>query len=298
MQSNNVIELIQRACKTQSEKLDEALKRLLAVPDEEAVHDVRVACRRIRVILNFSEKLYRKRLFKAVQRRVKSLLSSLGDIRDAEVFSKRAHDAVGNSSNGKMTELAKLFDAETQLRRIKSVASIERQRFSTLPRLILAMAAPLAWERKKINKFEKQSAVEFAAEVLSDQLRCVRKYEDLDAKSKSAKLHSLRIEFKKLRYSAEFVESAFAAGQLKPILKFARQMQEILGKIQDTAVAEDMLTPWLRLKPSTDSYDQALRELVDTNREQAKALRQEFEKNWSRRPYDGLVDVFATPAAT
>ena len=292
MQSETVIKLVETACRSQALKLDEAMKRLFADPDDEAVHDVRVACRRTRVILNISEKLFRKRLLKAVQKRVKKLLSFLGDIRDAEVFSLRAHQAVGDSSNKKMEELAHLFDAETQLQRIKSVAVIERENFSTLPRLIQAMAAPAAWEPKKAGRFEKASAGRFALGVLTEQMRQIRKYEELNAKSKSGKLHSLRIEFKKLRYATEFAEPAFRAGELKPFLKVSRQMQETLGKLQDTAVAQEKLQPWLRRKTGgSDSFDSALRELVQRTQTEAASLRGQFGEKWAARPCNELFKM-------
>jgi triphosphatase len=295
MQVDTMIELVEQALQTQAGKLDESLKRLFADPDEEAVHDVRVACRRTRVILNISEKLFRKRLLKAVQRRVKKLLSSLGDIRDAEVFSARAHEAVGTSKNKRMEELARLFDAETELRRIHSVAFIEREYFATLPRLIKAMAAPAAWEAKKIERLEEKSAGIFAAEILEKQMRQIRKFERLNAKSKSGKLHALRIEFKKLRYAAEFAEPAFSNGEMKPFLKFAKQMQEVLGKLQDTAVAEDKLTPWLRKNAGpAHSFDGALRELVHSTQTEAAELRAEFEEKWTTHPCDELAESLQT----
>jgi CHAD domain-containing protein len=53
--------------------------------------------------------------------------------------------------------------------------------------------------------------------------------------------HELRIVLKKLRYSVEFFASLYPARRVKPFRARLSQMQDILGLLQDVAVARSTL---------------------------------------------------------
>jgi CHAD domain-containing protein len=63
----------------------------------------------------------------------------------------------------------------------------------------------------------------------------------------SSERHALRIELKKLRYAAEFFVPFFDVAQAKKFLDRLGRMQDVLGAVNDVAVAKsilEMLVSW------------------------------------------------------
>ena len=54
-------------------------------------------------------------------------------------------------------------------------------------------------------------------------------------------LHALRIRIKKLRYGSEFFASLFQDGDAKPLHHLLRQLQDLLGHIQDVTATAALL---------------------------------------------------------
>jgi CHAD domain-containing protein len=70
---HSLLSLGKHACIQNAAKLGESLHRLLNNPDAEAVHDVRVACRRLGVALRIIEPLYQRRNLKPLAKKIKAL---------------------------------------------------------------------------------------------------------------------------------------------------------------------------------------------------------------------------------
>ncbi|MCY3021839.1 MAG: CHAD domain-containing protein, partial [Planctomycetota bacterium] len=144
-------------CKAQTARLDAALKRLLEHPDKEAVHDVRVACRRLRVALKIANPFLRKKAAVTIRGRLKDLLERLGQARDTEVLAARAwkllsaeHAVDGQSlprpagRDGPL-RLLRLLQEHSDAQRRDAVEAIRRMGLTSVPRMIEAMTAgPLA----------------------------------------------------------------------------------------------------------------------------------------------------------
>ena len=96
----NMLKLARYICGTQTAKLRVALQRLLRNPDEAAVHDVRVACRRLRMSLRIARKLFGASGVEAVRGRLKKLLTLLGGTRDSEVLGARAQRLADGGDTG------------------------------------------------------------------------------------------------------------------------------------------------------------------------------------------------------
>jgi CHAD domain-containing protein len=64
--------------------------------------------------------------------------------------------------------------------------------------------------------------------------------------------HALRIELKKLRYAAEFYVPFFDAAQAKKFLSRLARMQDVLGAVNDVAVAKHILEKFVASAEATD----------------------------------------------
>ena len=73
----------------------------------------------------------------------------------------------------------------------------------------------------------------------------------------AARLHSLRILAKKLRYSAEFFSTLYDRQRTKPFLAALSEVQEVLGQINDVAVAHRLLGD-IAAMPELSTHQEAI----------------------------------------
>jgi CHAD domain-containing protein len=93
---------------------------------------------------------------------------------------------------------------------------------------------------------EKWGAVEtpleqFAVETLKKRYKIVVKHGNALTGEVAAQLHALRIACKKLRYSIEMFGSLFNESRTKRYVAALAQLQDILGTLNDIAVAHRLL---------------------------------------------------------
>lgn len=237
----------------QVEHLTDALDRLGADPlDEEAVHDARVSCRRLRVGLRLvREGLGRRKRVRRLGERLSGLRTALGAAREAEVarvtlteFRPRlagderlAADAFAAFLDVRHHELRRSAADQlgaldvAGLRRAlrRCVARLER-RAAAAPEtpgggdaFVPRAAPPLpALGPRAVAAVERRRAAWLALPL-----------EPLLAGIDPA-LHRCRIEAKKLRYALEFYEPVFGAAA-RARLKLLKEMQDRLGAIHDRA---------------------------------------------------------------
>jgi CHAD domain-containing protein len=86
-----------------------------------------------------------------------------------------------------------------------------------------------------------EPAVEFASALLRRRrrklVRAVERLEPLSAKQR----HAVRIAAKKLRYSTEAFGSLFAGDAFRRYRKALMRLQDVLGELNDCAVAADLI---------------------------------------------------------
>lgn len=270
--------------------LDRQLRALLAhqtdagnAEEPEAVHQMRVAGRRIRVVLRIG----RPALGVAGERlrgEVAWLGGILGPVRDLDVLCERlaarAH-ALPEVDQPGFAEVMSALDTVRAAGRERLTAALAGRRYRALLRSLAALAYP------------PEDAAEPEAEISSDPVDLVRPpMRRLRKEVRRAghnppvdELHALRIRGKRVRYAAEF-GSELAGGQprkrLRELARAARRFQEVLGEHQDTVAAEERLrqladteqTP-LEIPLSPDAL-LVLGRLVEREHEQ----RGEHRANW------------------
>jgi CHAD domain-containing protein len=297
-------------CLSQVEKLREALRRLTGQPDEEAVHDTRVACRRLRVALRIARPLYRGRLVSSARDRLKELLRLLGEPRDAEVLAQRVRTLSGQSRPGaapagtrghNLAWLAWLLDAHATLQRLRTSAAVTEE-FTDLPAEIEHLAARPEPSSKTARRLIEAPLPDIARQTLDDALRDIEHMAHVTAESPAEQLHALRIAMKRLRYAGEFFLTGVPAddhgppdGAVKNVVVTARRYQDILGGLHDTVVAESRVTEWIRAglpappqMPPPADIPAALSDLREAACADQRALRAEFGRQWNVRVVEKL----------
>jgi CHAD domain-containing protein len=208
-----------------------AAERLSAAGDPEALHDVRVAIRRLRVVLRSHKSDLKPGVPKGMRKALSALASRTTEARDAEVFVDWLKKRVGRLPRARRAGArwliqkseARLAVEYRALRRLvpKAIEIID-------PLLRAGLAIASAGGRSGEGpSFEARSARAIARETeeLVKALGRVRTSSDDDA------AHDARIAAKKVRYLLEPAVGARGGSVVKPL----KQLQGHLGDLHDLA---------------------------------------------------------------
>jgi CHAD domain-containing protein len=210
--------------------------------EHDAVHQMRVATRRMRSALQAYGKVIDREATRALTDELKWLASVLGTSRDLEVLRTRFEDAL----HALPVELA-LGDVAARLTRHfapleakahrASVAALDDQRYFTLLNSIDALLAspPLTALASGKAKDVLPRLVEKARHRLDVRIEAA-----LATSNGDEALHEARKAAKRLRYSAEVAEPALGK-HAKKLRKRAKDVQTLLGEHQDSVVARPVL---------------------------------------------------------
>lgn len=213
-------------------ELDDSLgplhERVLSKRDPEAIHDFRVAIRRLRVLLKVSRDLFGRFLADAVSAPFTQIHRESSALRDAEVLSETAGAATLVAKGG----------ATWKTRRKQREGKLRREFLSHL-----AGSGQLASARKLLDALltlpvrpERDVPLEqFARRAVLGARRRVEVMRDASLEDGDA-LHALRIAYKYLRYTTEIFAPALPADMVV-LAKVSASFQKILGEIHDTDVA-------------------------------------------------------------
>jgi CHAD domain-containing protein len=199
--------------------------------DDEAVHDFRVALRRLRTLLKPARLVYGKRRMREAARDLRRFASTAGAVRDEEVLRETlsalelppearaaldvwtAHRA--GHERARRAELVSLLLCAERLRSIEGVLS-RLQRALHHPR-VARRDAPRLDDLVDITLGKAIAAVQEFAEARATDVR---------------QMHELRLHYKRLRYTAEFFAKVIGE-RASTLEKRAEKMQRRLGDLHD-----------------------------------------------------------------
>lgn len=216
--------------------------------DPEAVHQLRVALRRLRAALGLLKSAVPCVEFDTAAARARTIAAGLGEARDWDVFAESLDAGPRERLNDEPSFYA-LLDA-VELRRAQAhrnaralIVEQTTQQFAADLRLALRRKAWRDGARDDATRTgDPGSAREFAARAL-DRLhrRAVKKCQGLAALTPEQR-HRARIALKKARYAAEFFETLFdAPARARRYLRSLGKIQESLGADNDAAAAARLL---------------------------------------------------------
>ncbi|MDH4286006.1 MAG: CHAD domain-containing protein, partial [Gallionella sp.] len=219
--------------------LQSNLRGAMSSDDAEYLHQMRVALRRLRVVLRMVEKNRADEPLAALGKEVAALCVALGRAREWDVFIAQTVQPMCSRMAGHAGLQALL--ASGKRRRDACYAALRGPvQAHELQRLILRFAIWMNgpyWQQLQLAPV----AVDFAARRLRKLAqRFTRSGQQLDALD-AERLHALRIIAKKLRYTAEFFSGLYDKQKAKSFLGALSEVQEVLGQINDVAVAHRLL---------------------------------------------------------
>jgi triphosphatase len=208
--------------------------------DDEYLHQMRVALRRLRVVLRMAEKVRADEQLAGLYKDVSDLCVALGRIREWDVFIAGTLQPMRARMAGHAGLQALLAASERQ--RAACYAELRgAAQAREMQRLLLRFSIWMNGDYWKQQSETVLLAQDFATRRLRKLAkRFAHSGQQLDT-ADAAQLHALRILAKKLRYSAEFFASFYGKQKAESFLAALSEVQDVLGLINDIAMAHRLL---------------------------------------------------------
>jgi CHAD domain-containing protein len=240
--------------------------------DPDAVHDFRVAARRMRSVLKSTSELFDADWRDALRDELRWIAGELAAVRDLDVLLAR----LAKEASPDEAPVLKLLQTERRRAWKRARTALSGDRYLTLlDRIAAAVEAPPV--RQADLSLEAVAGREF-----KKLRRAARK---LGSKASDDQVHRARILAKRARYAAELAEPVTGkrAGRF---VKAAKQFQDVVGAHQDAVAAADKIRGILDRTKSMESAFTAGR-LVERTTARRRRARRKLPRAWKRLERQG-----------
>jgi triphosphatase len=200
--------------------------------DSEALHDMRVAIRKLRTTLTvFGPSIPRTGSWQ-VRRNLKWIADLLGAVRDCDVLREWLN------SNPKFAELLPPLEKLRAAHRDRLLFQLSQRRYRQFTTVIMPRFLQQSFATRLNRRYAARPVLKFAEASLT------RRFKNAERNVKQAlnsfttisdrELHQLRITFKKLRYSLEYFAPLYDSRQLRELSRKFQEIQDKLGAFVDT----------------------------------------------------------------
>ena len=228
----------------------ESLVRFRDSPqDSEALHDLRVACRRAESALRVCCDLLPPDPAKWLRKHLREVRRLSNASRDNEVLRKWLKGQAGSFARN----LRKSLKSEGQQQRVSLVECIRD----------VLRGNRWAEHVERVGSSEGSGAEDHTRRLIARRLRedLFRFVESLPTEATSpSELHQFRIAGKRLRYSIECVCEMFPAVKCRSLHRILPQIQERLGQLHDLDVRLVSLKPWVRDAGASPQWQESIAE--------------------------------------
>jgi CHAD domain-containing protein len=265
--------------------LASGLRRLLAHDpgvrlgdDVEAVHQMRVATRRLRSDLRTFSSLIDEDWSEPLTAELKWLGDALGSVRDLDVQGEHLRAVASDLSTALKPMLNQLRDRH-EAARSTLLNEMRSPRYKELlDRLIAAVGAP-AFTPESQNPCS-----EMLRPLVAKAWRNVARYgRALGPEDSDGDYHRVRIRTKRARYAAEAVAVGLPADESAAALAFAKKcarIQDVLGEMQDASVAIQEVEALAADNPRSGRLNLALGRLAEREARRKERARSAFPDAW------------------
>ncbi len=223
-------------------KLAATLPRVRKKADEEAIHDMRVALRRLRVVLKVARPIFGRFHVDAIRAAFTRVHRASGALRDEEVLRETLAklDVPSSELEAWMMRRAAREEVLHELV-LKRLRAGDLRRPMRMLRALLSL--PVAPKRRR-------ALAVFARRVVKRAHSDVNKGRDADP-ADSLALHELRIAYKRLRYSAEIFRDTWPSAErdkrnkpldISTLAESGERFQKRLGDVHDLDVARTVIS--------------------------------------------------------
>ena len=237
----NVLPHIRRSLQKQWKRYRKELKRCQKKFSEEAVHNSRVAARRLSATIELLEGFVRPQIAKRAQRLIKEHLDIFDDLRDTQV------QLVAVTSLQATFPAARAICDWLQKREARfrkhARAGVKRSRAKPLAKLITASAN--AFE-KQLNKNSADATTKLLVRSVNRAFLRTMVFKQHIRTARPKTIHRTRVAFKRFRYMVELLAEHLSADE--KLLAEMQHYQTMMGDIQDAEVLLHCFDKFVRKK--------------------------------------------------
>lgn len=273
---------------------------VLSTQDPEAVHQTRVAARRMRAALHCFGGYLPKHVVQ-VDAELRWAFHALGNVRDVDVLIAGLMETCPDS-HARRSLLGELKEKRLAAWEILS-ATLTSERYTEL---IGALDEISRITASSLSKAAQRPAISIAPRLISDEHDKVwKRVRKANAAMSKPELHDLRKRAKRFRYTLEFF-SAFYGKPSRWVLRRLKSMQNQLGAYVDASLALDAMQEILDSELPDEQTRELVKDLVEIYADrQSKALdeltsmRRGLSRPWRklRRRMGKVVDEFEAQQA-
>lgn len=243
--------------------------------DPEAVHQARVATRKLRSNLRTFSPLLDVAWSEPLRSELGWLAMGLGAVRDREVLLERLRSratSLPSTDARSAAALLRVLEAEIEALRGKLTADLDSERYvELLEQLVEAANSPAT-----LPAAEEAATAVLPGLAATPWRRLRSAVRQLPDPPSDPELHRIRILAKRARYAAEAVAAA-AGTQASAFAKAAARLQTVLGEHQDAVTAQ----AWLRAARVSGRKAFVAGELIALERIDAEDARAKWPKVWA-----------------
>ena len=250
-------ETVRHLCLGLLEEANSALGRLERGDDEEALHDFRVALRRLRSVIRAYRRHLKGSAKKKLRTRLSALAASTNAARDLEVqmewLSKRAPELEPEAGSGAFHLAERLRSRGDEMPPPQTLRTEFDPLHESLRKSLSRVRLRLGDEASFLSATG--DLVAESASRLKATLEAVSSAED------GARLHRARIEAKRLRYLLEPISAEVP--EARALVKEMKSLQDVLGELQDMRVLSQSIAAELERAAVEEAHrlrDLALKE--------------------------------------
>jgi len=207
--------------------------------DIEELHDMRVATRRMRAAFDVFFEAYRPKIIKRYVKGLGNTGKALGRVRDYDVLIDNTQKYLTSDDNSLRDFLGILIDAwfvEREFARIKMLKYLDGRKYAVFKKNFGKFVdSPGEGVSKYLNK-QVVLVKDIAPELILACVDDVKAFKESVTEPDVDQLHTLRIKFKKLRYTLEFFREILSP-EADDVIKDLKRVQDHLGNLHDNDVA-------------------------------------------------------------
>jgi CHAD domain-containing protein len=213
--------------------------------DIESLHDMRVATRRLRAAFEVFGSAFDKKALKPHLDGLRAAGRTLGAVRDMDVFMEKAQKYLETLPEDRQSGLNPLLEhwkEQRDLARLEMTAYLDSKAYARFKRdFNVFLNSPFAGAKQAGgSEPEPQLVRQIAPVLIYTRLASVRAFETHLEDAPIERLHMLRIEFKKLRYTVEYFQEVLGKRCLE-VIETLKILQDHLGDLNDAQVATQIV---------------------------------------------------------
>jgi triphosphatase len=209
-------------------RLNQAL--IIAERDPDALHQARVAMRRLRTAFGLFRPAIRQGSLEPLKTELRDFLEPFGKARNLDVYLANHGDELGWRDRRKLRSARS--DSYDQV-----IDALNSQRMRDMLLDLVERTASDDWRRKAAG----DPIGKFAAKRLDRAWKKVKRSGSRLSNLQEQQLHRLRINIKKLRYSVEFLAPLYPRKRVRKFAGSLEAMQDCLGLIHDDMISREIV---------------------------------------------------------